>query len=53
MLTGGTITHREILRIDAAERPATARQAAVVEDVRDLSWGPGDQSNREKAHTGF
>jgi len=25
----------------------------LMEDVRDLSWGPGFQSNREKAHTGF
>ena len=25
----------------------------LMEDVRDLSWGPGFQSNTEKAHTGF
>ena len=28
-------------------------RSLLMEDVRDLSWGPGFQSNREKAHTGF
>ena len=28
-------------------------RSQAMEAVRDLSWGSGFQSNREKAHTGF
>ena len=28
-------------------------RSLLMEDVRDLTWGSGFQSNREKAHTGF
>jgi len=28
-------------------------RSQAMEAVRDLSWGPGFESNREKAHTGF
>jgi hypothetical protein len=28
-------------------------RSKAMEAVRDLSWGPGFSSNREKAHTGF